>query len=261
MTQVAGDTRLRFLRPGEPSAVQLKFERTIRDPLQGDIALTREECSIIDHPDFQRLRRVRQLGMTYLVYPGAVHTRFEHSLGTLAEAQRIIEAVNSNPIVADNDPARRWRLTDAGVKLARLCALLHDVSHIPFGHTLEHEMSLMEDHDSRNVMEAAVQPFRKTIDTYGQKDGFDTDTLLNCLQAKEHKDNHGGGRSFDPEERAIGEIVGDTISADLRDYLKRDFYYTGLAAGIDERLLKYFYISKLPLSQLFDDAHDRSSPR
>lgn len=242
---MAGDTHLRFLRLGEPSAVQLKFERTIRDPLQGDIGLTREECSIIDHPAFQRLRRVRQLGMTYLVYPGAVHTRFEHSLGTLAEAHRIIEAVNSNPVVADKDPARRWRLTDAGVKLARLCALLHDVSHIPFGHTLEHELSLMKDHDSRDVMEAAVEPFRETIDRYGG-DCFNTDSLLNCLEAKEHKDNHDGGRSFDPEERAIGEIVGDTISADLRDYLKRDFYYTGLAADMDDRLLKYFYISKLP---------------
>ena len=70
--------------------------RIVRDAVHGDIELTELECRVIDTPQFQRLRKVRQLGASYLVFPSAVHTRFEHSVGTLHVAQRILNGVKSN---------------------------------------------------------------------------------------------------------------------------------------------------------------------
>ena len=68
----------------------------VRDPVHGDIELTREEIRVIDTPQFQRLRGIKQLGTAYLVFPGAVHTRFEHSIGTLHMTDRLITSVNKN---------------------------------------------------------------------------------------------------------------------------------------------------------------------
>lgn len=78
-----GETSARTSNP-----VILNYSKTVRDPVQGDICLLKEEIAIIDTPEFQRLRHVRQLDMVYLVYPGAQHTRFEHSLGTLQRHRR-----------------------------------------------------------------------------------------------------------------------------------------------------------------------------
>ena len=74
----------------------------LRDPVHGDIELTREEMRVVDTPEFQRLRGIKQLGTAYLVFPGAVHTRFDHSIGSLHVAQKMIEAANLN---FDIDPA------------------------------------------------------------------------------------------------------------------------------------------------------------
>lgn len=217
--------------PREP--VVLKFKRSIRDPVQGDIRLTEKEIEIIDTPQFQRLRHIRQLGMVYLVYPGALHTRFEHSLGTLEEAQRIIEAVNASP-GSDTD---HFRLNKEEVKPARLCALLHDVSHIPFGHSIEDELGVLEQHDkSDKTIREALAPFKSQIDEYGQKEGkglISYENVVKCLAGK-----------GEDKVQAIGEIVADTISADLRDYLKRDSLYTGIPYRLDDRLVHYFYISR-----------------
>ena len=68
----------------------------VRDPVHGDIELTREEIRVIDTPQFQRLRGIKQLGTAYLVFPGAVHTRFEHSIGTLHMTEQLIQAINKN---------------------------------------------------------------------------------------------------------------------------------------------------------------------
>lgn len=214
----------------EAKPVILDYRRTVRDSVQGDIRLLEEEVRlIIDTPQFQRLRHVRQLGMVYLVYPGAQHSRFEHSLGTVQEAQRIIEAVNANP-------NGQVRLTEGQVRLTRLCALLHDISHIPFGHSIEDELGVLEPHDAGGrVIRQALKPLKPMIDAYGARPhcGWDFDTLVRCLA--------GEGKGI---EQAIQEIVADTMSADLRDYIKRDFHYTGIPFRMDDRILWYFYISK-----------------
>ncbi len=96
--------------------------KIIRDSIHGDIFLKELDIQIVDTPEFQRLRRIRQLGMTHLVYPGANHTRFEHSLGAFHLAGRIAENL---PIT----PEEKTMVTSS--------ALLHDIGHGPLSHTSE----------------------------------------------------------------------------------------------------------------------------
>src|SRR5712692_11267058 len=99
----------------------------IRDPIHGDIALSPVEEKVLDFPEVQRLRGIKQLGTASLVYPGCVHTRFDHALGTNALAKRIVAAVRESGTVVEAELAQ----------LIGVAALLHDVTHVPFGHTLE----------------------------------------------------------------------------------------------------------------------------
>src|SRR5580704_1450852 len=110
----------------------------VRDPVHGLIAFNGLECDIINHPAFQRLRRIRQLAWTDMVYPGAMHTRFEHSLGVMHVATRLFETVRrrSKQILEseydfEEGATIRWR------QIIRLAALLHDVGHTPFSHSGE----------------------------------------------------------------------------------------------------------------------------
>jgi uncharacterized protein len=148
---------MRETEPWGLAAKSLTTKKVITDPIHGDIFITDLERRVIDSPPFQRLRRVRQLGMTHLVYPGATHNRFAHSLGSLAMAQGLMDAVidqQLGPHPHDLDLFAEWRaelaygtnafnpdeynrrLGEATI-LARLGALLHDFTHIPFGHSLE----------------------------------------------------------------------------------------------------------------------------
>ena len=95
----------------EPQAARASLHglSTLRDPVHGDIELTRDELRLVDTAEFQRLRGIKQLGSAALVYPGAVHTRFEHSIGTLHVCDRLLDACNKN---ASRDPAGCHRVTD-----------------------------------------------------------------------------------------------------------------------------------------------------
>src|SRR6058998_1849028 len=98
--------------------------KLIRDAVHGDIEMSSLEVELMDTPEFQRLRGIKQLGTAYLVFPSAVHTRFEHSLGTSWMAHRILQAVRRTESISQDEE-----------RLIRVSALLHDVTHIPFGHT------------------------------------------------------------------------------------------------------------------------------
>ena len=122
---------------------KLKIHKIFRIAVSGDVLLTKLEVSLVDTPAFQRLRRIRELGTVSLVYPTALHTRFDHCLGTLAMADRMVTAIRSN---THSDPEQRAVSEDEEI-LVRLYALLHDLTHIPFGHTLEDELGLFPRHD------------------------------------------------------------------------------------------------------------------
>src|SRR5213596_1932785 len=110
--------------------------KLIRDAVHGDIEMSSLEVELMDTPEFQRLRGIKQLGTAYLVFPSAVHTRFEHSLGTSWMAYRILQAVRRTEAISQDEE-----------RLIRVSALLHDVTHIPFGHTLEDERRVLPRHD------------------------------------------------------------------------------------------------------------------
>ena len=109
----------------------------VRDPVHGDLSLTPLEAAVLDLPEVQRLRGIKQLGTASYVYPGALHTRFDHSLGASALAHRIIAALRRDGVAVADDVA----------ELVAVGTLLHDVTHVPFGHTLEDERRLFPRHD------------------------------------------------------------------------------------------------------------------
>jgi HD superfamily phosphohydrolase len=188
----------------------------IRDPIHGDIALSPVEQQVLDFPEVQRLRGVKQLGMASLVYPGCVHTRFDHSLGASAVAKRIAGAVRDGGVAIDADLEQ----------LIAVAALLHDVTHVPFGHTLEDERSLFPRHDKgarlTYLMGGALG---ERLHALGLKDAVQA---MLC-----------GGESVPAWAR---QVVSSTIDADLLDYLRRDSYFAGLAQNYDDRIFRYFIV-------------------
>lgn len=115
----------------------------IRDPIHGFISLNEWERDIINHPVFQRLRRIRQLAWTDMVYPGAMHTRFEHSLGVMHIASQMFNQIRSR---RDDFLTSELKFTEGGLErdatLIRLASLLHDVGHAPFSHAGEELMPI-----------------------------------------------------------------------------------------------------------------------
>lgn len=222
--------------------------KTIRDAVHGDIKITTMEKNIIDTKACQRLRYLKQLGTSFLVYPCANHTRFEHALGTVFMSNKIIEIINNN--------------TYANVKvepydklIIRLCALLHDLCNLPFGHTLEDEGKLFKSQwkdvqrlnmylgDDTDIGQAIRNnETLNELNDLGYKE-FDpqnvTKDLRETISAIENKT---------PEELPkpyMADIVGNTLCSDLLDYIRRDFYYTGLRGDYDDRFLSYLYIGKI----------------
>src|SRR5262245_2927852 len=112
------------------------MKKLIRDAVHGDIEMESLEVEIIDTPEFQRLRGIKQLGTASLVFPSATHTRFEHSLGTSWMAHRVLQVLERHRSISSEEK-----------QVIRVSALLHDITHIPFGHTLEDERRVLPRHD------------------------------------------------------------------------------------------------------------------
>ncbi len=204
----------------------------VRDPVHGDVYLTHEELRLVDTPQFQRLRGVKQLGTTHLVYPGALHTRFEHSLGTVHVSQRMIDAIN---LAFELDPAAGLAISSEETRLIRIAALLHDVTHIPFGHNVEDQDGLFERHDTARRFRHAFdrsRPLGRELEELGVREA-----VLGVLA--------GPGTEGASEVPAYwGQIVCGTIAADILDYLARDAYFTGLELRVDPRVTSYFKIDR-----------------
>lgn len=217
----------------------------LRDPVHGDIALTPEELSILDTREVQRLRGVRQLGTAYLVYPGAMHSRFEHSIGSCHMASVMIEAIERNRAYA---PTECLGVTAEEERLVRIAALLHDVTHIPFGHNIEDQTGLFQRHDAPARIERAL-----TSGELGERLAHAriTDEILGIL---------GAGPLATKVPKYWQQLVSDTICSDIFDYLKRDAYFTGLALAYDPRLVHGFKIDRAS-GNLFIDVAKRGLVR
>lgn len=212
------------------------FDKTIRDPVHGDIMVTRLEVAVIDTRAFQRLRGVKQLGTADLIYPSARHTRFEHSLGTLAMADRIVYAINENPKRQSPVP-----ISPEGRYFTRLLALLHDIGHVPYGHTLEDETKVLSTKHDKDVGRLKYFMEMDAPNSIADRIGPELyGLILDALVAK--SDDHIAQLRF---PYAV-DIVANTVCADLLDYLKRDAYFTGLRQAYDERFIDYFMLVQKP---------------
>lgn len=193
----------------------------IRDPVHGDIRLTPAELAVLDTPEIQRLRGIKQTGTAYLVYPGCVHTRFEHSLGTCAMAKRIMRHLRE----------AGCRMDPADEQAVALAALIHDVTHVPFGHTLEDERRLFPRHDQGGRLDVLLSGrLGEVLAGMGH-----LEAVVGILKDK-------GGLACRHVRPWMAQIVSSTIDADLLDYLRRDAYFAGLVHDYDPRIFQYFIL-------------------
>ncbi len=215
----------------------------IRDPVHGDVYLTHEEILVLDAPEMQRLRGLKQLGTAYLVFPGAVHTRFDHSIGSLHMAARVIEAANRS---FELDPKGCVGVSEEEARIVRIAALVHDVTHIPFGHSIEDQDGILERHDSPHRFERMLGPttgLGKVLRDLGV--AKDVGAVLA---------GKAGSSTIPPYWR---QIVSGTFACDILDYLARDAYFTGLKLAVDPRVTSYFKIDRASGNLFIDLAkHD-----
>ncbi len=162
--------------------------------MHGNLQLEEFEVRLADTPEIQRLRRIKQLGFTYLVYPGANHSRFEHSIGTLYLAARL---------------ADHLKLNEDTQALIRSCAILHDAGHGPFSHVSEGGLdSSHEELTSKLIKKSQLG------DILSEK--FSIKEILRVISG----------------EGPLGQIISGELDVDRMDYLLRDSYYTGVAYGV-----------------------------
>ena len=169
-------------------------KKFIRDSVYGDINLSEFEVKVMDMPQFQRLRRIKQLGLISLIYPGATHTRFEHCLGTMNLGSKLAEELE---------------LDQDDVDLIRISALLHDIGHGPFSHVSEGVLSFPHEELTRYVV---TQTSMRDL----LEEKFDVNEIADIINGKGH----------------LGPIVSGELDVDRMDYLLRDSHNTGVSYGI-----------------------------
>lgn len=235
------------LSSNEAEVLMLQHE-IVRDPIHHDIWITALERAIIDTWPFQRLRHLTQLGPTQLVYPGAVHNRFMHCLGTMHCAEELVQTVNRNCDMYAQESL-------IGVApyphlLIRLCALLHDLAHMPFGHTLESEGNLApgewKDPQRQDLWLGDDSPSSvgPAIVKFVEDCGYPKSKGLSLVQDIRNyllppKDDEKEEYPMNLEYPFVVDIVSNTLCADLLDYLDRDMYFCGLRERSGDRVVKY----------------------
>jgi len=155
--------------------------------------------AIIDHPYFQRLRRIRQLGLTDFVYPGALHTRFHHALG----------AMHLMSITLDNLRIKGTEISDEEYEAALIAILLHDIGHGPFSHALEYSLLNGIPHEELSLM---------TIELLNEQFGGKLDLALTIFK-----------NQYD--RKFLNQLVSSQLDIDRLDYLQRDCFFTGVSEG------------------------------
>jgi uncharacterized protein len=198
------------------------------DPIHGFIHLKPIERDIVNSLPFQRLAYIRQLGMTYLVFPGATHSRLEHSLGTMFLASSIYDQVTQE-IDFLKDPVVReyWK------QVVRIAAIYHDVGHLPFSHVVE-DLYLDKGHEEMTYRFLRSSYFSSILEGFELPDSsYDPieDVCRLAVGPKVLKELD-PEITFTPWQKVLSlMITGDDFGADRMDYLMRDAYYTGVSYG------------------------------
>jgi uncharacterized protein len=246
---------------GGREGVAVKLVHEFRDPVHQFIMVKSDERKVIDSEPVQRLRNVHQLAMSYLVYPGATHRRFEHSLGVMELAGHVFDVVTRQdnltdeirdlvPEVNDRDNLPYWR------SVLRMAALCHDIGHLPFSHAAEHDMlpegtsheTLTRDLVLSNEMRAIWDSMTPPI----------VPAVLAKLAVGPEK---AGSDRFSVWEGILAEIiVGDAFGVDRMDYLLRDSHHAGVAYGKFDHHRLIGSLMLLPPPPAGDDVADDLAP-
>ena len=224
----------RFLPVKSSSAV-------FRCPVHGSIKVSSDELKVIDHPFFQRLRHVSQLGFAHYVFPGSTHNRFSHGLGAMHLAGRVFERMKH-----DGFPPLKRLLNENELKrlerVFRFAALLHDLGHAPFSHACDNLFGDVEQLPFPVVLSPRSER-KATHEDYSigmiLAMGERPDVPFDLDEARDIVALIGGDPSFSPffKDRGKGvfrvfkHLIGSEIDVDRMDYLLRDAYHTGTAYG------------------------------
>ncbi|MGC8995800.1 MAG: HD domain-containing protein [Thermoplasmata archaeon] len=192
--------------------------KIIHDSVHGSIKIEEPMLSIVETPEFQRLNGIRQLGFNYLVFPGANHTRLEHSLGVSYIAGEI---------------GKRLNLNDHDITLLKIAGLVHDIGHLPFSHTIENTFKKHTGLDHVKIGEKIVRGEITIENLIGENslsyvlesNGIDKNEIIKLFSNIDEE-------SFGKSKYAIESIINGDLDADQMDYLIRDSHYTGVAYGV-----------------------------
>jgi len=183
--------------------------KIVNDPVYGFISINNDFIfDLIEHPYFQRLRRIKQLGLTHLVYPGALHTRFHHALGAMHLMSEAIDVLR----------AKGLEITPEEAEASIIAILLHDIGHGPFSHALEN--SIVENISHELISEFFMSDLNKHFN--GRL----------TLALKIFKNTY--------SKKFLHQLVSGQLDVDRLDYLNRDSFYTGVSEGVigSERIIK-----------------------
>src|SRR5689334_429845 len=183
--------------------------KIFNDPVYGFVTVPSELVfTLIDHPYFQRLRRIKQLGLTNLVYPGALHTRFHHAIGAMHLMQEAVLTLKQKDV----------SITEEEEQAVLIAILLHDVGHGPFSHALEHTIVKGISHESISSL---------LMDKLNKEFGGKL-----TLAIKIFNDNY--------PKQFLHQLVSSQLDMDRLDYLKRDSFFTGVSEGVisSDRIIK-----------------------
>lgn len=187
---------------------------TLRDPIHGFIETDALEAALVDSRPLQRLRFIHQLGLTFLVYPGAEHSRFSHVLGAMALAGRMVDALTrKSPELLDPKEHRRSR------RLVRLAALFHDAGHAPFSHSAEELFEGGIDHEAMTARLLHSDEIAALFKRHG--DGLAPADVAALLAGE-----------VPPERRFLAQVISGELDVDKMDYLLRDSLYCGVRYGV-----------------------------
>lgn len=184
-----------------------KIVAEIRDPIHGYIYIGEDEKEIIDSPIFQRLRRIRQLSGAHITYPGAQHTRFDHSIGAMHLAKLAAKKIATN---MDIKPQY--------IEEIKIAALLHDIGHGPFSHLFEEVLAERRNISHEDITKRVIQ--ETEIKDILQKHNYQPEILSDLAIGLSQK-----------RPLYMNELVAGVLSVDTMDYLPRDSYFTGVEYG------------------------------
>lgn len=208
--------------------------REVRDPLHGFVYLSDDEWKIVNHPVFQRLRDIKQLAMGHFVYPGATHTRFEHSIGVVHVASSIFDRVVERSERGDGPSLQEAFSVDAsavarGRQILRLASLLHDLGHPPFSHSGETLMPEGINHEHMTVNLVKETDLSTALrETFGNNGIHADEVLAVAVEVYEDWSSLTGSQAWYLFLRTL--LTGE-LGADRIDYLLRDALHSGQPAA------------------------------